>query len=177
MPLNSLGFDLLKEVKSEEMLKKAALDWGVHPKKGLWQLPANFVGSYGEQDAALTLKLWHHLEILLRQEEVESIFELETEILPILTRMTFKGIRFDREAAKKLIVDLQKKEKKLMSFIRKESGLPVDLWAAVSIAKAFRCVGHRLSEDRKGSSEFYQVFFRILRASNSQSYRRSQRDQ
>jgi hypothetical protein len=42
MRLNSLGFDMLKEVKSEEMLKKAALDWGVHPKKQLWMLPANF---------------------------------------------------------------------------------------------------------------------------------------
>ena len=156
--LNSLGFDLLKEVKSEEMLKKAALDWGVHPKKGLWQLPANFVGSYGEQDAALTLKLWHHLEILLRQEEVESIFELETEILPILTRMTFKGIRFDREAAKKLIVDLQKKEKKLMSFIRKESGRPVDMWAAVSIAKAFDELGIDYPKTEKGAPSFTKSF-------------------
>jgi DNA polymerase I-like protein with 3'-5' exonuclease and polymerase domains len=156
--LNSLGFDLLKEVKSEEMLKKSALDWGVHPKKGLWQLPANFVGSYGEQDAALTLKLWHHLEILLRQEEVESIFELETEILPILTRMTFKGIRFDREAAKKLIVDLQKKEKKLMSFIRKESGLPVDMWAAVSIAKAFDALGIDYPKTEKGAPSFTKSF-------------------
>jgi DNA polymerase I-like protein with 3'-5' exonuclease and polymerase domains len=156
--LNSLGFDLLKEVKSEEMLKKAALDWGVHPKKELWKLPANFVGSYGEQDAALTLKLWHHLEILLRQEEVESVFELETEILPILTRITFKGIRFDREAAKKLIVDLQKKEKKLMSFIRKESGLPVDMWAAVSIAKAFDALGIDYPKTEKGAPSFTKSF-------------------
>ena len=156
--LNSLGFDLLKEVKSEEMLKKAALDWGVHPKKELWMLPANFVGRYGEQDAALTLKLWHHLEILLRQEEVESIFELETEILPILTRMTFKGIRFDREGAKKLIVDLQKKEKKLMAYIRKESGLPVDMWAAVSIAKAFDAVGIDYPKTEKGAPSFTKSF-------------------
>ena len=156
--LNSLGFDMLKEVKSEEMLKKAALDWGVHPKKELWKLPANFVGSYGEQDAALTLKLWHHLEILLRQEEVESIFELETEILPILTRMTFKGIRFDREGAKKLIVDLQKKEKKLMAYIRKESGLPVDMWAAVSIAKAFDALGIDYPKTEKGAPSFTKSF-------------------
>jgi DNA polymerase I-like protein with 3'-5' exonuclease and polymerase domains len=156
--LNSLGFDMLKEVKSEEMLKKAALDWGVHPKKELWKLPANFVGSYGEQDAALTLKLWHHLEILLRQEEVESIFELETEILPILTRITFKGIRFDREAAKKLIVDLQKKEKKLMAYIRKESGLPVDMWAAVSIAKAFDALGIDYPKTEKGAPSFTKSF-------------------
>lgn len=72
--LNSLGFDLLKEVKSEEALKQAAADFGVHPKKELYKLPAMFVGAYAEQDAALTLKLWHHLQVLMRQEEVESIF-------------------------------------------------------------------------------------------------------
>ena len=156
--LNSLGFDLLKEVKSEEQLKKAAADWGVHPKKELWKLPANFVGSYGEQDAALTLKLWHHLEILLRQEEVESIFDLETEILPILTDMTFRGIRFDREAAKQLIVDLQKKEKKLIAYIRKESGVPVDIWAAMSIAKAFDELGIDYPKTEKGAPSFTKSF-------------------
>ena len=156
--LNSLGFDLLKEVKSEEQLKKAAADWGVHPKKELWKLPANFVGSYGEQDAALTLKLWHHLEILLRQEEVESIFDLETEILPILTDMTFRGIRFDREAAKQLIVDLQKKEKKLIAYIRKESGVPVDIWAAMSIAKAFDELGIDYPKTDKGAPSFTKSF-------------------
>ena len=36
--LNSLGFDMLKEVKSEEALKKAAADFGVHPKKEMWKL-------------------------------------------------------------------------------------------------------------------------------------------
>ena len=71
--LNSLGFDMLKEVKSEQALKQAAADFGVHPKKELWKLPACFVGKYGEQDAALTLKLWHHLQVMLREEEVESI--------------------------------------------------------------------------------------------------------
>ena len=51
--LNALGFDYLKEVKSEAALKQAAADFGVHPKKELWKLPAMYVGEYAEQDAAL----------------------------------------------------------------------------------------------------------------------------
>jgi len=38
--LNALGFDYLKKVKSEALLKQAAADFGVHPKKELWKLPA-----------------------------------------------------------------------------------------------------------------------------------------
>ena len=156
--LNSLGFDMLKEVKSEEGLKRAAADFGVDPKSEMWRLPAMFVGFYASQDAALTLKLWHHLEILIRQEEIESIFELETEVLPILTGMTFRGIRFDREGAKKLIVDMQKKEKQMMTYIRKEAGVPVDMWAAASIAKAFDKLGIDYPKTDKGAPSFTKSF-------------------
>lgn len=156
--LNALGFDMLKEVKSEEALKQAAADFGVHPKKELWRLPAMYVGRYGEQDAALTLKLWHHLEVLLRQEEVESIFQLETKLLPVFVGMTYRGIRFDRPKAEELIVDLQKKEKKLIQGIKKEAGVPVDIWAAASIATAFDALGIDYPRTDKGAPSFTRTF-------------------
>jgi len=156
--LNSLGFDMLKEVKSEEALKKAAADFGVHPKKEMWKLPAMYVGAYGEQDAALTLKLWHHLQVLMRQEEVESIFELERELLPVLVGITYKGIRFDRDKAEQLIIELRDKEKKLIKNINKEAGVPVDIWAAASIAKAFDELGINYPRTEKGAPSFTRSF-------------------
>ena len=135
--LNSIGFDMLKEVKSEQGLKEAAADFGVNPKKEMWKLPAMYVGAYAEQDAALTLKLWQHLRTLLRKEEVESIFDLETELLPILIDVTYRGIRFDRQKACLLIDQMQEKEKKLLADIKKISGVSLDIWAAASIAIAF----------------------------------------
>jgi len=156
--LNSLGFDMLKEVKSEEALKKAAADFGVHPKKEMWKLPAMYVGRYGEQDAALTLKLWHHLQVLMRQEEVESIFQLERELLPVLVGMTYKGIRFDRDKAGQLIEELRDKEKQLIKSIKKEAGVPVDIWAAASIAKAFDELGINYPRTEKGAPSFTRSF-------------------
>ena len=156
--LNSLGFDMLKEVKSEEALKKAAADFGVHPKKELWKLPAMYVGAYGEQDAALTLKLWHHLQVLMRQEEVESIFQLERELLPVLVGMTHKGIRFDRDKAERLIEELRDKEKQLIKDINREAGVPVDIWAAASIAKAFDELDIPYPRTEKGAPSFTRSF-------------------
>lgn len=156
--LNALGFDMLKEVKSEEALKKAAADFGVHPKKEMWKLPAMYVGRYGEQDAALTLKLWHHLQVLLRQEEVESIFQIERELLPVLVGMTYKGIRFDRDKAGQLIEELRDKEKQLIKNINKEAGVPVDIWAAASIAKAFDELGINYPRTEKGAPSFTRSF-------------------
>lgn len=135
--LNSLGFDYLKEVKSEAGLKEAAGDFGVHPKKELWKLPAMYVGEYAEQDAALTLKLWQAFKIKLRQEDVESIFDLETRLFPVLLSITAKGVRFDRNRCEQTIAELVLRERGLVAQIKSLSGVGVDIWAAASIAKAF----------------------------------------
>jgi DNA polymerase I-like protein with 3'-5' exonuclease and polymerase domains len=156
--LNSLGFDYLKEVKSEQGLKDAASDFGVHAKKELWKLPAMYVGDYAEQDAALTLKLWHHLKTLLRKEEVESIFTLETELLPVLIDLTFQGIRFDRDKCEQLIADFKRKEAEHVHQIKALSGEKVDIWAAASIARAFDKLGIPYPKTTTGLPSFTKTF-------------------
>ena len=139
--LNSLGFDYLKETKSEAGLREAASDFGVHPKKELWKLPAMYVGEYAEQDAALTLKLWQAFKIKLRQDDVESIFDLETRLFPVLLGITSRGLRFDRNKCEQTIHQLMKREKELVAQIKSLSGVSVDIWAAASIARAFDKLG------------------------------------
>jgi DNA polymerase I-like protein with 3'-5' exonuclease and polymerase domains len=156
--LNSLGFDYLQEVKSEQGLKQAAADFGVHPKKELWKLPAMYVGEYAEQDAALTLKLWQHFKIKMRQDEVESIFDLETEVFPVLFEMTRRGIRFDREKAGRLIEQLQKREKEIYAELKRICGNSVDIWAAQSIAHAFDKLSLPYSKTEHGAPSFTKGF-------------------
>jgi DNA polymerase I-like protein with 3'-5' exonuclease and polymerase domains len=156
--LNSLGFDYLQEVKSEQGLKQAAADFGVHPKKELWKLPAMYVGTYAEQDAALTLKLWQAFKIKMRQDEVESIFNLETEVFPVLFEMTRRGIRFDREKAGRLIEQLQKREKEIYVELKRICGNSVDIWAAQSIAHAFDKLSLSYSKTDNGAPSFTKGF-------------------
>ena len=156
--LNSLGFDYLKEVKSEQGLKEAAGDFGVHAKKELWKLPAMYVGVYAEQDAALTLKLWQHFKSLLRKEEVDSIFALETDLLPIIVELTRKGIRFDRDQCERRIEEMRRKEEKCLADIKKISGAKVDIWAAASIATAFDKLGISYPKTATGLPSFTKSF-------------------
>ena len=156
--LNALGFDYLKETKSEQGLKESAADFGVHPKKELWKLPAMYVGEYAEQDAALTLKLWHHLRTLLKRDELESIFELETQLLPVLVNLTRKGIRFDRSRCQELIQKLKGREDALAQELRTLTGQKVDIWAAASIAAAFDRVGIQYPRTANGAPSFTKNF-------------------
>ena len=156
--LNSLGFDYLKEIKSEQGLKQAAADFGVHPKKELWKLPAMYVGNYAEQDATLTLKLWQYLKVKLRQENVESIFDLETRLFPVLQGITERGIRFDRERCEQTIDKLVKREKQLLQELKTATGKPVDIWAAASIAVAFDTLGVPYPRTDAGAPSFTKTF-------------------
>lgn len=156
--LNALGFDYLQEIKSEQGLKQAAADFGVHPKKELWKLPAMYVGEYAEQDAALTLKLWQHFKIKMRQDEVESIFNLETEVFPVLLNMTRRGIRFDRNKCGLLIDQMRVREHTLLREMKEQAGIKIDVWAAQSIATAFDRLGIPYSKTENGLPSFTKGF-------------------
>ena len=135
--LNELGKDYLKETKSEALLYEAAKEWGVDAKAQMYKLPAMYVGPYAEQDADLTLRLWQYFKVELIKQELSSIFDLETRLFPCLLDMKTKGVRVDLNKADKIKKDLQKKEDKLLLQIKKDTGVDVDIWAAVSVAKAF----------------------------------------
>ena len=145
-------------MKSEQGLKESASDFGVHPKKELWKLPAMHVGEYAEQDAALTLKLWHHFKALLQREEVQSIFELETEVLPVLVDITLKGIRFNREECERQVEEMRRKEQDILKYIKNQAGVKVDIWAAASIAQAFDKLSIQYPRTAQGAPSFTKSF-------------------
>ena len=152
--LNALGYDWLGETKSEQELKEAASEWGIDAKQELYKLPAKFVGFYAEQDAILTLKLWQYLKTEIFRQEIQSVFNLETELFPVLLNMRATGVKVNLIEAEKLKDEFVKKETKILDKITKESGLPVDIFAARSIAKAFDKLGikYPLTEKTKEPS-------------------------
>jgi DNA polymerase I-like protein with 3'-5' exonuclease and polymerase domains len=135
--LNSLSWDYLGFGKSEAALNEAAKSRGLDPKADLWQLPAMEVGSYAEKDAELTLELWQVFKKEIIYQDVESIFNLETDLFPCLVDMRFLGVRVDVEHAHKLKQDLEYQENLLLKQIKKESNIDVQIWAARSIATVF----------------------------------------
>ena len=139
--LNSLTGEYLGEYKNEKMLKAAAAMYHVDPKSDMWRLPSKFVGSYAEQDAAVTLRLWDRLRVDIKQDEVTSIFELESSLLPVLLEMKTKGVRVDIDRAEQIQIELSKREKELLKEIRSDTGVAIEPWSAASVAKAFDSLG------------------------------------
>ena len=135
--LNTLSKDYLGEIKAETDLIIAAKEHGVDPKGEMWKLPAEYVGFYAEQDARLTYLLWQQLKKEIVQQSLGTIWELESNLLPVLIKMRQRGVRVKVEQAESLQSKMRIQEKELLKEIKKESGLEVDIWAARQIATAF----------------------------------------
>ncbi len=135
--LGSLGWDYVGRGKNETELREAANEWGVDPKADMWILPSMYVGNYAQRDAELTLDLWKAMQKEISDQDLGSIFELETDLFPCLIDMKFKGVRVDVESAHKLKDQLSTQEKQLLLEVKKETGLDTQIWAARSIAKVF----------------------------------------
>ena len=152
--LNNLSIEMLGEMKSETELKEEAAHRGLDAKAELWKMPAMAVGFYAEQDAVLTLKLWHHLKTFVKKEQLQTIWNTEMELLPILIQMREVGIRIDLDKAEILKKQFKTLESSLITEIKKLSGIAVDIWAARSVAKAFDAVGikYDLTEKSKAPS-------------------------
>ena len=136
--LGSMGRDYLGIGKNEAVLKETADLWGVDAKSEMYKLPAMYVGEYAEQDAELTYKLWQEMKKQMYHEDVEDIFNLETELFPCLVDMRFLGVRVDTEAAYKLKQKLLGEEKECLHKVKKETSIDVQIWAARSIEKVFQ---------------------------------------
>jgi DNA polymerase I-like protein with 3'-5' exonuclease and polymerase domains len=135
--LDSLGQTYCGEKKDESLLQDAALAWGINPKAEMYKLPSKYVGPYGEQDAALTLKLWEKLKIELREHDSESIFEMECKLIPLLLEMRWRGVRVDENKAEEVAERLSKEEQKIQVKIKRKYGSEVQLWANASLQKIF----------------------------------------
>jgi DNA polymerase I-like protein with 3'-5' exonuclease and polymerase domains len=135
--LNTLSWHHLSEGKNETKLLEAAKERGLDPKADMWRLPAMEVGAYGEKDAELTLKLWHKLKKIIVEDDLQDIFNLETDLFPCLVDMRFLGVRVDVSKANQLKTALAVKEENLLQQIKIETGVDTQIWAAQSIATVF----------------------------------------
>ena len=136
--LNNCAKRYTGKTKSETNLYEAAKSWGVDAKAEMYKLPAIYVGEYAEKDAEITLALWQELKKEILHQDIQSIFDLETELFPCLVDMRFLGVRVDVQGAHKLKQQLVAQEKEYLQEVKKESGVDVQIWAARSIEQVFQ---------------------------------------
>jgi len=167
--LNSLAKDRLGQTKNEDVLVDFAKSKGIDPKAEMYKVPAMYVGKYAEMDARLTYDLFFYnkkeIETKLPDEEtgqdLTKIYDLECRLQPCLIDMRAVGVRVDLESAANAKAELLSQEKQALFEIKKLSNIDVDIWAAVSVAKAFDAVGVKYEQTATGKPSFTKNFLKM----------------
>ena len=157
--LNSLSWHYLGYGKNESALAEAAEEWGIDPKSEMYKLPAMHVGAYAERDAEVTLGLWQEMKKEIIHQDLEDIFDLESDLFPCLVDMRFKGVRVDIERAHAMKKELITQEKELLHKIKGETNIDTQIWAARSIANVFDILRLEYpSTEKTGAPSFTKNF-------------------
>lgn len=85
------------EGKDESLLRSAAKEYGVDPKGEMWKLPARYVGAYAEGDVFPVDTLIQKQEDEIDRQGLRMIYDLESNLQPVLLKMRRRGVRIDQD--------------------------------------------------------------------------------
>lgn len=149
--LEVLGRKYLSRGKDEELLRHAAAMYkktfkgkkgvSLDPKTDMWMLPAEYVGAYAEADVVLPELILEKQLKILSDEGLNDIWELESDLIPILLKMRIHGIAVDLEAAHALAKRLTKEIDVLSMMIIKTVGMDINVDSGHDLKKAYERLG------------------------------------
>jgi DNA polymerase I-like protein with 3'-5' exonuclease and polymerase domains len=103
--------------------------------------------------------LWQELKKEILHQDIESIFNMETELFPVLVDMRFLGVRVDKEQAHREKKLMLAEESQLLGSVYADTKIDVQIWAARSIAKVFDKLGLPYDRTEKtGAPSFTKNF-------------------
>ena len=139
--------------KDEALLRAAAVDYGIDPKKDMWMLPAKFVGKYAEEDTRLPLNIIRRQEREIDEQDLWGVYNLESKLLPILTGLRRRGVRIDCDRLDMIERWALEKETEALAQVRSITGHRIavgDVWKPEVMAPAIEHIGVKLNKTSQG---------------------------
>lgn len=155
--LDALSQAYLGESKDESLLIAAALAHGIPEKEAksqMYKLHSKWVGPYGEKDADLPLRIWEKQKVRIEEEELQHVFDLESELVRVILDMRWQGVHVDLERAEVSYNMLLREQEQLQYELDKMAGCGVDIWSGVSIARACDSMNLPYPRTAKGNPSF-----------------------
>lgn len=140
--LDALSLDYLGEGKEQGLLQQAAAIQGWKTEKqiksNLWRLPASYVGPYAEGDVDRPLRILPLQEKKMEAEELGTVWNIERRLIPILVKMTRRGVPVNLERAHRVREDLVRRRDEYVAEMRRLSSPKAELMIPESFVAALR---------------------------------------
>ena len=130
--------------KDMTMLNYAAEAYGISPRAELWKMHSKYVGAYGEQDVRLPLQILARQERQIDDQDLWDIFDLESQVLPVLVKMRRRGVRIDFDKLEQIENWSLEEETKVLKEIKRQTSINIevgDVWRAGQLAKVLESIG------------------------------------
>lgn len=124
--------------KDETLLKQAGDVYNLKKlKEEMYKLPAKYVGPYGEEDVKLPLRLLRRQEREIDAQGLWDIYNLESKLLPVLVKMTQRGVAIDFDKLQQIEEWAVAEANKALNMVKSFSGITLsweEVWKASAIA-------------------------------------------
>lgn len=142
--------------KDEALLRASLVAFGLDSKNDLWKLPAAYVGPYAERDTSALHPLLRKQERAIEEQHLESVYDLESDLTPVLVRLRRRGIRIDQHALAEIIEWSKIEEQRALDEIHRISGVRIGLDAINTkgpLVQALKTIGISLPKTETGQDK------------------------
>lgn len=137
--LDSLSYEYLGVGKYEDEMETWVVEnlgKRAKTKENIWRIPSELVSKYARMDVELPLKVYMAQRKKLFSENLWDLFELETDLIPMLLAMKRRGVSISVDQAESMQQTLEHRIEKEYHSLRDISAAEVNIHAADSISKA-----------------------------------------
>jgi DNA polymerase I-like protein with 3'-5' exonuclease and polymerase domains len=142
--LDRLGKDYLDIGKDEAGLVEEAKRLGIkntkkdNVKGHLMRIHPDIVGVYAEQDVEVTMAMWKFFMPIIEEQQLQEVYQLEMDLVPMLIDMRMRGVRVDVATAELEQRRLVQQESEARAHIKDVTGLTIGSWDnAAELARVF----------------------------------------
>lgn len=139
--------------KEEDLLKRAGKIFRLkNVKAEMYKLGARYVGPYGEYDARLPLLVLEKQQKEIDKQGLQKIFDLESQLLPVLVRMRRRGVRVSEEKLSKIKMWSLAQEAEALARIADTTGCRIEVgnvWKPDAVAPAMAAAGLKIGRTAK----------------------------
>lgn len=154
--LDRLGKDFLNIGKDEDGLLEAGKVLGIkntkkdNVKAHLMRIHPSIVGKYAMQDVEVTDKLWQHFNPIIEAQELQRVYQLEMDLVPMLIAMRMRGVRVDVEQCRLEQKMLVERIATCRRFVEDQTGVKIGSWDnAMELSKIFDKLGIKYERTEK----------------------------
>ena len=154
--LDACANDFLGVRKNEQEM----LDWcqerGLKgaPQIHMDKMPQEMVARYAKIDTRITYDLYTALLPKIQEERLDTIWDIERELLPILAEAHHRGIRVDNERRQQASEDLDKEIAELMAWMVDKAGCEFNPNSGKQLAPIFDALKLDYKATDKGNPSF-----------------------